>query len=218
MSSRLKNAKLFIVASAMMCIWSGAFAQTLMRNLFVNIPDSIFPLLTRNNRLDMIDFYDNQMSAQVTNRLDGKSELKKLSDKYLCLQMTSANREEMLLLTKSDSIQIVLLLSTFMSPMAESSFCFYTTDWRVLREKELLTPPDLKDFWLDNDTCSETQLLRAKKMINAPFIEAKIDPESFSVDFSLSLLDLASDDRKFVANYIRPAIKYKWTGDVFRRE
>lgn len=218
MSSRLKKAKLFIIASFMMCVWSVARAQTLMRNLFENIPDSVFPLLTRNNRLDMIDFYDNKMSAQVTNRLDGKSELKEMSDSYVCLQMTSANREELLLLTKRDSSQIVLHLSTYMSPIAESSFCFYTTEWGVLKENSLLTPPTLKDFWLDNDTCNGEQLSRAKDMINAPFIEAKINPENFSVDFSLSLLDLTADDRKFVANYLRPVIKYEWTGNEFRRE
>ena len=218
MASRLKKAKLFIMASFMMCMWSGAWAQSLMRNLFENIPDSVFPLLTRNNRLDMIDFYDNKMSAQVTNRLDGKSELKKMSDSYICLQMTSANREELLLLTKRDSSQIVLRLSTFMSPIAESSFCFYTTAWSVLKEKSLLTPPTIKDFWLENDACDDKQLSRAKEMMNAPFIEAKINPENFSVDFSLSQLGLTADDRKFVANYLRPVIKYEWTGNEFRRE
>ena len=43
------------------------------KTLFVNIPDSLTPLLTKVNREDCIDFLESKMKAQVENRFGKKS-------------------------------------------------------------------------------------------------------------------------------------------------
>ena len=45
------------------------------KTLFVNIPDSLTPLLTKVNREDCIDFLESKMKAQVENRFGKKSEM-----------------------------------------------------------------------------------------------------------------------------------------------
>ena len=50
-------------------------AQTRIRDIYAEAPDSIFPLLTRNNRLDQIDFRENNMPAVVKNRFDSRCAL-----------------------------------------------------------------------------------------------------------------------------------------------
>ena len=44
-----------------------AGAQLKMREVFAQLPDSVLPLMTRNNRLDCIDFIENGMEARVKN-------------------------------------------------------------------------------------------------------------------------------------------------------
>ena len=51
-----------------------------MRDYFADMPDSILYVMTRNNRLDCIDFIENNMQARVRNRFDAFSELKKMTD------------------------------------------------------------------------------------------------------------------------------------------
>ena len=46
-----------------------------MRDYFADMPDSILYVMTRNNRLDCIDFIENNMQARVRNRFDAFSEL-----------------------------------------------------------------------------------------------------------------------------------------------
>jgi DNA primase len=46
---------------------SNTFAQN-MRELVRTMPDSILTLLTRNDRLDFIDYLDSNMKAEVTNK------------------------------------------------------------------------------------------------------------------------------------------------------
>ena len=38
------------------------------KTLFVNMPDSLSPLLTKVNRADCVDFLESKMKAQVENR------------------------------------------------------------------------------------------------------------------------------------------------------
>ncbi|MBR6998224.1 MAG: DUF3256 family protein, partial [Prevotella sp.] len=42
-----------------------------MADLFKAMPDSLMPYLTKNNRLDMIDFMEANMKAEITNQLEG---------------------------------------------------------------------------------------------------------------------------------------------------
>ena len=67
-----------------------SYAQDL-KSLFIAIPDSLSPLLTKVNREDFGDFLDSNMKAEVRNRFGNTSEMKKLTSDYLLLQTSSAS-------------------------------------------------------------------------------------------------------------------------------
>lgn len=77
-------------------------AKKPMREWLKTMPDSVMPLLTKNNRLDFIDYYDAKMEAVVTNRLDGKSRMTKLTDDYIQISYTPSTNITMRLLPISD--------------------------------------------------------------------------------------------------------------------
>lgn len=69
-------------------------AQTL-RDAFASMPDSLVPTLTRNNRLDLMDFMDARMKAAVTNRLGGETLMTHFSSDSLCVRLSDALTIEM---------------------------------------------------------------------------------------------------------------------------
>ena len=71
----------------MMVLWVGhtAMAQK-MRDVFASMPDSILEVMTKNNRLDCIDFIEHGMEARVRNRFDGFTQLKAMTLDYLDLR------------------------------------------------------------------------------------------------------------------------------------
>ena len=79
--------KLFVFL--LLSIAVSGMAETI-RDVFKAMPDSLMPYLTTNNRLDMIDFMDAKMKAEVTNKLDGESEMLFLSDDSLSIKMSDA--------------------------------------------------------------------------------------------------------------------------------
>ena len=73
-----------------------------INSVFVSMPDSLSPLLTKVNRQDFADFLSSGMKAVVKNRFGGQSEMLKLTDDYLKLKTTEASSEEMKLLPLND--------------------------------------------------------------------------------------------------------------------
>jgi len=125
--------------AALIAIISGqASAQDMMkmRDVFKQMPDSLMPYLTTNNRLDFIDFIDSDMKAVVTNLTGGVSEMTALTDDSLSIRMSDALRVDMLLLdlvVPVDTLrQVVVFVETFMvdSVYGESVCKTYTVDWQ----------------------------------------------------------------------------------------
>lgn len=116
---------------------------------FREIPDSLFPTLSRNNRLDMLDFMESKMKAEVTNRLGGKSEMTSLTDSTLSIQMSNALKVDMLLLTPespadTNSEEVICMIETFGSDSLslDSKVRFFTLSWELLNEPPQLSVSD----------------------------------------------------------------------------
>ena len=111
--------------------------QTL-RDVFRQIPDSLMPSLSVNNRLDFIDFMDSNMKAVVRNQLGGTSEMTALTDDSLSIRMSDALRIDILLLTLDEPVdtikQVVVLAESFMSDSVyqDTSLKFNTSDWQLI--------------------------------------------------------------------------------------
>ena len=113
----------------------------LVRDVFKQMPDSLMPYLTANNRLDFIDFMDSDMKASVTNLTGGTSEMTALTDDSLSIRMSDALRVDMMLMNldePADSIyQVVVFIETFLTDTiyGESACKFYTVDWQPVTKE-----------------------------------------------------------------------------------
>lgn len=123
---------LFLLASVAL----GCRAQDVaMRDVFRQMPDSVVPYLSQTNKLDMVDFIDSGMRAEVNNLLDGHSVLDTLTNGYLRLRLTPATLVEMKLLPLSKPMsdgtkQVVCMVTMFGDTHKATAVDFYTTDWR----------------------------------------------------------------------------------------
>ena len=138
--------RLFALGLWLIAFTSQASAQDLMiRDVFKQMPASLLPTLSENNRLDMLDFIASNMKAEVTNRLGGKSEMTELTDSTICIRMSEALKVDMLLLESmySDS-EVICLIETFGcdSLSLESKVRFFTTSWELLNQPPQLSVSD----------------------------------------------------------------------------
>lgn len=134
--------KRYLIAALCALAVGQVSAQNLkMRDVFKQIPDSLVPYLSQNNRLDFIDFLDSNMKAEVRNKLGGMSEMTALTDDSLSIRMSNALQVDMLLLKLDqpvDSIQQVVVFSqAFLadSVYRDSKVLLYTPDWKLLTKE-----------------------------------------------------------------------------------
>ena len=141
----MKKLICFVALAFMMTI--NINAQRKMAALFKEMPDSILSVLTKNNRLDMIDFMDAKMKAQVTNLLDGKSEMTMLADDSLKIKMSDVMSVKMMVVDAKEEYdsckQVVCMISTYTIPSTgdyESIVNYYSVKWHPLENPNLLVP------------------------------------------------------------------------------
>ena len=114
---------------------SQAPAQSVtLRDVFKQMPDSLMPYLTKNNRLDFIDFLDSGMKAEVKNKLGGTSEMLSLADDSLTISMNPSLRTDLLLLDST-----VVMVETFKvdSVYGQSRVHYFTTAWQPIASPTL---------------------------------------------------------------------------------
>ncbi|MBQ7461106.1 MAG: DUF3256 family protein [Bacteroidaceae bacterium] len=181
----MRKCLLLFLLSIVNCQLSIANAQTRIRDIYAEAPDSIFPLLTKNNRLDQIDFRENNMQAVVKNKFEDHSELLVLNDKYLKLQLSERCIVEMRLLSDST----FCMVETFSAPAPDSRIRLFDIAWHELPLS--IDRPAVDDF-LSEDIDTDTRLaLQA-----LPLIKASLSESDNSITFELQTSELTNEQRK----------------------
>lgn len=178
--------------SIFMLLASAVSAQDVtMREVFRQMPASLLPYLSENNRLDFIDFMDSKMNAEVSNALGGKSRMLKLTDTYAAVSLNEASTMEMCLLPVSVPVDsashIVCLVRTYGKESRESTVSFYSLRWRALKSSDYIT-------WPESD-----------------MYEARLDDAGARLTLvPASLLDMPADEEQKTIE--KPSTFLKWEG------
>ena len=205
----------------LLCILSisSAFAQD-MKSVFISMPDSIAPLLTKVNKEDCVDFLAYDMKAEVKNRFGGVTELKVLTDDYLFLQTTANSSMEMKLLPVNDSTKVVCMIKTVCSSAYDSEVHFYSSDWKQkLMTTDYLSKPEGDMFFLPVDSSDEEYAL-IRKEANVHLMKASLSKEDVSLTFIYTTPDyLNKENKEKLESYLRKEpVVLKWQEGKFREK
>ena len=187
-----------------------AQAQVRVKDLFASAPDSIFPLLTQNNRLDCIDFRENNMTARVKNRMDDVSELKELTDDYLLMHVSAHSTAELRLLGDS----LLCLVNTFLGPTADSRVRFFDMSWDPVTIA--LPLPRVEDFWQPVPDSLAQEASFARQSLQAlPLLKVSAQAGEPILTFTLQTAELAEKEKEVAQRYVQP-LRYRWDGKAFQ--
>ena len=164
------------------------------KTLFINVPDSLCPLLTKVNREDCIDFLSSKMKAQVENRFGQKSEMTDLSKDYIRMQMTPETSWQMKVLALNDTTNVICTVATACAPACDSSIRFYTTDWKPLTDHSFITLPVMSDFLITPDSASIYEFDEASRSADILLMKVDMNKENTELAVTLSTPDYMSKE------------------------
>lgn len=210
----MKKSILWMLLSCLAC----SMAAQDMKSVFISMPDSITPFLTKVNKEDCVDFLDSNMKAEVSTRLGGTAEMKVLTDDYVWMQTTPISSLEMKLFPVNDSVKVVCMVKTVCASACDSHIRFYTSDWsKQFRTEDFLQAPTGESFFLPNDSLTDEALVVRKKA-DMHLLKASLSKDDASLTFIYTTPEyLNKEDREKLLSHLRQdPIILKWENGKFR--
>ncbi len=209
-----------VLLSILMSLFTLANAQE-AKNFFVNMPDSLSPMLSANNRADCVDFMESKMKAEVTNRFGSKTEMTHLTSDYVRLQLTPQSDWQMKVLPMNNGESVLCTVFTSCAPVCDSRVEFYDTDWNLLQSEHYLTLPELSDFIVIPEAGEDREkIINASQDADILLMKADVSDTEHAMILTFTTpeyLDKEAADR--LEPFVRPSMVYYWrNGNKFVSE
>lgn len=186
-----------------------------IKNIFLDMPESITPLLSSVNKADFIDFLDSNMKAVVKNKFSRDSEMKTLGKDYVFIQMTEESTWQMKILPYKESY-LIAITSTVCGPAKDSFLKIYSASWDLLSLTDFYKEPQLSDFVVFEEYVKDSLNLFDLKAIDLLLSDMKFNQENLELEVYLSSLDYLNEEmRAKVTPYFKKSLKYFWDGERF---
>lgn len=180
-------------------------------DLFATEPGNIFPLLTRTNRLDMVDYYNSGQMVAVPNNLAGETRLLELDSAYLKVQ-TSNSRVVEMCMRKVGKDTVITVIETVMTPVPDSYLSQWNVHWQRYTSDKLFKMPTIDDF-IVKKMPSELRADLQDVMI-FPLVQLTFTGESRDTIEATHGLEqfLVPNEYKRFATYLIPTLRYRFNG------
>lgn len=190
-----------------------ATARTI-KDFFKEMPTEQLPLLTENDRLDFVDYRENNMRARVTNIFGGKTEMTDLTDDYFRITLTKSSEMSAKMLLTEGGDTIICVAHTFTSPMPDTNIHFYDTSWKALEDKDFLTAPTYDNYWTTTDTLTNEEFAELRHKVDVHTAEIILSPQTTDITFQLHVQVMEKKDEERVTPLIKSQTLH-WNGKRF---
>lgn len=218
MTEPLEMKKIFIIATLLIATLLHVDAQPPMRDLWIQMPDSVVAYLDVNSRTEMADFYEMKVKTGSKNLLEGKSAIDSLTSDYIHVTLNSSTTLQIKKL-QTESSFVICLIKTFTAPEPESEVSFFSSSWKPLKDTFGLPVTNdasslIKQFTTRPDTISQERYEELASMLDPVMISAEMSVNEQVVTFSLSR-PLIEKSEILNINAIFKQRKFKWNGQTF---
>jgi len=188
----------------------GSEARTIA-DLFASEPGNIFPLLTRTQRLDMVDYFNSGRVVEFENNLLGRSSLVELDSAYLKVLTSIAHQVEMRMRTVGKDT-VITVIETVLTPVPDSRLTQWNVHWQRYVSDRLFKIPGIDDFIVKK----MSRDLRAdlQDAMIFPLVQLTFQGENHDTIEATHGLDrfLTPSEYKRFEPYLKPSISYRFDG------
>ena len=202
---------LFILTVILCCAEQGLQAQG-MRRLFLDAPDEVFPLLTRNNRADCADYLDAGMEAVVTNRLGGVARMKAMGDDYICIEPSYASSVQVKRLAAGGDT-LLCVVKSVRAEATDSRVSFYNQRWENVGAEGLFQAPAIEEFFVSADSAA----LYADRC-DIYLVSLTLSPDDDTLTAEYTMPGYMNEEDAAAVRPLLRRIVYLWDGKRFVKE
>lgn len=174
-----------------LCMAAMGMEAATIKNLWLEMPDTILPYLTRQNRTDLVDMSDMGVKATAANLFGGKTQLDTLTDRFMALTLSGSSTLQLRLIIRAGGDSVICAVKTVSGPEKASDISVFDLRWQRLNVK--IPQPHLP---ARPDTMSTEKYDRLMEAIHPITTYARLHADDDRITMGFSLLTASSEDRK----------------------
>ena len=186
-----------------------------MRELWLSMPDSLIGYMDKSKRLALLDHVDMNTTAELTNKLEGKTCLDTLTSNFMQVTLNKVVDLRMALLPTTGegaTDSILCVVRTYRNAEPESIVELYDQSWKRLRKIDF----DAEMFFNRPDTMSQERYKHIRSLVSVLFVKAELREGSDVLVLTPSLPFNTREEKEKIKPIILQ-INVKWDGKTFNK-
>ena len=178
-------------------VFSSILSAQSVGELFKRIPDEMCPTLSKQNRIELIEYFTSGHGDSIANRFGRNAHMLVLDtlNDYIAVASTPISTFEMTVLTRNVDQPLVLVVRTVCGPICKSFVEVYDTTW-VKKNLNFKIPTSIE--WIKKEAFENSNLdiEWVKRVLGNSFVSLKIDIGSNSIIATNNIISFLSDEEK----------------------
>jgi len=171
---------------------------------YVNMPDDLHPTLSKQNRLELIEYHKAGKGDSIANRFENMAYLVSIDtvSNHLIVKNTASTTFEMKTITLNNNVPAIGIIRTVCGSICQSSVEFYDTAWHLL-PIQFTMPKAIK--WVNEEIYSTSTLDKVwiNNILQTSFISLNFDKTKPIIVAKNNSLDfLCETDRDIISPLI----------------
>jgi hypothetical protein len=171
-----------------------------IEKLYVGMPDALNPTLSKQNRLELIEYYKSGHGDSIANRYGKSAHLLTLDSLNGFVQMrnTPSSSFAMKVLRLNDNKPVLGVIRTVCAPVCQSVIEFYDTTWKPIL-LQFTMPKTIE--WVNKTKVDSANLdlLWVERVLQDSFVSLSFNPINGTIVAKNNCVDFMSDeDRKLI--------------------
>lgn len=200
--------KSFPISLIILCLWMlpiKAVKAQKIDSVFMNLPERVSPLLNRQMKFEMLEYFKAEHADSVKNKLYGNSVItsRDTLNQTLSLSTSSASNMQIKLFVEPEKSYTIGIIETIYHPIESSALSFYDAQWNKLNID--FQEPLLSD-WISKDLLNNRSVdLNWLKKIDEPsYLAMRFEDVSPTLEVTNNSLDvLTKEDKDLVQSLLK---------------
>lgn len=200
-----------IITFILSIVMVSANAQT-VGDMFVSMPDSLFPYLTQEQRVELVKLkqVDTSTSAVLRSAFNCSVSLDSLEAARMTVNTDSTMTMEMARLATVSGDSLYCLLQTVSAPERETVAAIYNMVWKKVSDVDWTDVPLLNR----PDTMSEKEFANRTSLIEFRMVEARLE-NADTIVLRLNVPMLSKEDKRLLRDILVQR-RMRWDGERYR--
>lgn len=200
-----------IITFILSVVMVSANAQT-VGDMFMSMPDSLFPYLTQEQRVELVKLkqVDTSTSAVLRSVFNCSVSLDSLGAACMTVNIDSTMTVEMARLATVSGDSLYCLLQTVSAPERETVASIYNKVWKKVSDVDWTDVPLLNR----PDTMSDKEFANRTSLIEFRMVEARLE-NADTIVLKLNVPMLSSEDKRLLRDILVQR-RMRWDGEKYR--